>query len=402
MQDAPLKTPSIFGGILLVLGNVVGTGILALPLAIAQLGLPLALLVLFVFWLIMMLAAYYFLEANLFFPAGSNLISMARGALGRWGVVVAWIANLVVMYSLIAAYISGGGDLIKQNLSYLGFSLPEWACPVIFLLLFGGVVVKGIRVTDYTNRLLMLFKAATFLIILMGLSSSVGVSPILMHPHSFSGSLFIVGLTSFGFAIIIPSLRHYYHSDLKKIKKIIFWGTFIPLLCYIFWITLIFLVIPYEGIYGLKAIAQSTHPVSDLQNALRHFLGLSWLVQATNLFSAVCILTSFLANSISFTDFMADGFKLHDGHKKKFLACFIAYIPALCAVLFYPRAFLMGLSAAGSFAVIQLLLLPVLIIYFSRYVHKHHSPYRVFGGVALLAFMLITGFVLLGISLIHH
>ena len=44
------KTPALLGGILLVIGNVVGAGILALPMAIAKLGLPLAIFALFILY----------------------------------------------------------------------------------------------------------------------------------------------------------------------------------------------------------------------------------------------------------------------------------------------------------------------------------------------------------------
>ena len=125
------STPSIIGGVLLVIGNIIGAGILALPIAIAQLGLPYALLMLVFFWLLMMLGAYYFLEANLALPSGSNLISMSRAALGSFGVLIAWVCNLLVMYSLIAAYISGGGDLIKINAYYFGISIPSWLSVIL-------------------------------------------------------------------------------------------------------------------------------------------------------------------------------------------------------------------------------------------------------------------------------
>ena len=115
MSSLTHPAPSILGGILLVIGNVIGAGILALPIATAQLGLTLALILIIGFWLLMMLSAFYYLEANMAFPSGSNLISMTFAGLGKWGVGIAWICNLTVMYSLISAYISGGGDLIKIN-----------------------------------------------------------------------------------------------------------------------------------------------------------------------------------------------------------------------------------------------------------------------------------------------
>lgn len=395
-------TPSIMGGVLLVIGNIIGAGILALPIAIVQLGLPYALLLLVFFWLLMMLGAYYFLEANLALPSGSNLISMSRAALGNWGVLIAWVCNLLVMYSLIAAYMSGGGDLIKINAYYFGITIPSWLSVILFLSVFGFVVSRGIRITDHMNRVLMAIKAALFFALLMGLSAYFHGNTIpLSLQNNLSASLLIVALTSFGFAVLIPSLRSYYQSDLKKIKRILFLGTFIPFICYVLWITLVFSVIPYHGALGLAQMSTSTHPVSDLQWALSQALHQPWITQATNIFSAICIITSFLANSISLTDFITDGLNLQKNNRKKWLVFVIAYAPALGAVLFYPRAFLMGLSLSAIIAIIQLLILPGVIVWFFRYKNKNMElQYSVFGGKPLLAFVLIISLVILIVSLL--
>ncbi len=394
------KTPSIIGGVLLVIGNVIGAGILALPIAIAQLGLPSAILMLLFFWLLMMLGAYYFLEANLALPSGSNLISMSRAALGKWGVVIAWMSNLLVLYSVISAYIAGGGDLIKTNFHYIGISIPSWVASVFFLALFGFIVSRGIHITDHANRLLMSIKAIIFFEILLGLANYFNLNIASFTPqHNLSASLLVIVLTSFGFATLIPSLRSYYQSDVRKIRIIIFWGTFIPLICYVSWVILIFSVLPYHGSYGLEQMSKSAHPLSDLQFALSESLRISWISQATNLFSLICIITSFLANSISLTDFLADGLNLHQDHKKSGWVYFLAYVPALCTVLFFSKAFLIGLSVSGTFAIIQSLILPGLIVWFLRYRNKSiELNYSVFGGKPLLALLLIISLVLLILS----
>lgn len=388
------KSIAILGGILLVIGNVIGAGILALPMATAALGLPLAIAALILFWLLMMLGAHYFLEANLALPTGSNLISMARATLGKYGVAIAWICNLIVMYSLIAAYLSGGGDLIKMNFHYIHINLPLWFTTLIFLLIFGFIVSRGMKITDYTNRLLMLFKIALFIVTIIGLSAHFDLNNIsLFKEDNLNASLLIIVLTSFGFATLIPSLRNYYQSDVKKIKKIIFYGTFIPLVIYIIWIASIFLILPYPE---LKLISASTRPVSNLQLALSNTLHITWITQSTNIFSSICIITSFLANSVSFTDFIADGFHLAKNNRKSHWVYIIAFLPTLLTVIFYQKAFLMGLSIAGFLAVIQLLILPGLITWRLRYTHQNNNLiYSVFGGKILLSILLLISLVIL-------
>jgi tyrosine-specific transport protein len=365
-----VKSPSLVGGILLIVGNVIGAGILALPIATAQLGLGLALLVLVAFWALMLFgAAFYFLEANLALPAGTNLVSMARASLGSKGAGVAWICNLFVLYSLIAAYMAGGGDLIGINLQRAGLvAASSTLGPLLFLLFFGGIVTLGMARIDYVNRLLMFFKACVFLSVLFGFSQHLTLKYVLLLPsQNLSPSLIIIVLTSYGFACIIPSLRSYYHSDVKKIKKMICWGMGIALLCYLLWVTLIFCVIPPQGAYGLHHMANSSHPVSDLQRALNHTLHLTWITQAINIFSGICIMTSFLTNSVSLVDFISDGLSGYKRRGKQLLVYLMAYAPPFAAVLFYPRAFLLGLSMAGMFAIVLMLILPALMVWRFRY-----------------------------------
>ena len=391
------KTPALLGGILLVIGNVVGAGILALPIATAELGLPAAIAALFIFWLVMMLGAHYFLEANLALPSGSNLISMSRATLGKYGTGIAWACNLIVMYSLIAAYISGGGDLVKINLHYLGINFPAEITGLIFVLIFGFIVSRGICTTDHTNRVLMFVKFSLFAVTIIGLASHFNPKIISFIPQkNLTASLLIIVITSFGFATLIPSLRNYYQSDIKKIKKIIFRGTFIPLIAYVIWIIAIFSIIPYHGNHGLLKIAQSSRPVSDLQLALSSALHIVWITQAMNIFSGICIITSFLANSISFADFIADGFNLYKNGQKMLSVYVIAYLPAIISVLFYSKIFLLGLSISGILAIIQLLILPSLIVWRLRYANRGKElSYSVFGGKVMLVFLLSLSFVIL-------
>lgn len=357
------RPPSLIGGVLLVVGNVIGAGILALPIATAQLGLPLALLALILFWGLLLLGAFYSLEANLALPEGANLVSMARQSLGLGGASVAWVCNLLVMYSLIAAYIAGGGDLIHLNLHRLGWATSVSFSRVLFLVVLGGIAMLGIARIDYVNRFLMLFKALVFGIIVFGLMPHVAMGQALLSPvETASSSLLIIVLTSYGFAPIIPTLRRYYRSDVQKIKLMMLIGMVIALLCYLCWVTLILGIIPFQGEYGLHAMATSAHPVADLQFALSQSLSIPWITQVINVFSAICLMTSFLGNAVCLTDFIADGLEGYKRPGKSFLVYFMVYIPPLAAVLFYPRAFLIGMSMAGIIAIILLLILPALMV----------------------------------------
>ena len=102
----------LFGSILLVVGTSIGAGMLALPIATAQLGFLGSVVLLILCWFVMTMGALLLLEVNLWLPPNNNLITMAKATIGPYGQILAWIMYLLLLYSLICAYIAGGSDLL--------------------------------------------------------------------------------------------------------------------------------------------------------------------------------------------------------------------------------------------------------------------------------------------------
>src|SRR5579864_4112356 len=113
----------LIGGILLVVGTTIGAGMLALPVATAQLGFWGATALLIACWAIMTASAFVLLEVNLLLPQNTNIISMAGATLGRFGQAMTWVVYLVLLYSILSAYIAGGGDLFHMLFSKTGLNL---------------------------------------------------------------------------------------------------------------------------------------------------------------------------------------------------------------------------------------------------------------------------------------
>ncbi|MGE3921111.1 MAG: aromatic amino acid transport family protein, partial [Gammaproteobacteria bacterium] len=96
----------LIGGILLIVGTSIGAGMLALPVATAPGGFLGAAILLLACWLLMTFSALVILEVNLWLPPDSNIVSMAQKTAGRFAEVLAWVVYLLLLYSLISAYIS--------------------------------------------------------------------------------------------------------------------------------------------------------------------------------------------------------------------------------------------------------------------------------------------------------
>jgi len=327
------------------------------------------------------------------------MISMARITLGRWGEIVAWITYLALLYCLLSAYIAGGSDLMRGLFQFSGIQIGLGLGLLIFVVIFGGVVTMGIQSVDWVNRLIMLLKVLAFLLIIFSIVPFI-------HTRGFTYGSFnalwptaTVMITSFGYAIIIPTLRNYFNDNVKQLRMVVVIGSFVPLICYIIWEAVIFGAIPEYGPYGLEHLVHSHQPVTSLMILLSHVSNHDWVIYSAKIFTSICIITAFLGVSLCLIDFLTDGLKLKTEGWQKWLSILVAFVPPMILVLLVPKLFVQGLSLAGIFCVILLILLPAAMAIFGR--ARYGATAWVMHPV-WLALTTIAGFVLLVWSVVIY
>jgi tyrosine-specific transport protein len=386
------------GGLLLIVGTSIGGGMLALPVSTAEVGFSNSVFFLVLCWLIMAVGALLILEVNLRLPSGSNMVSMAKSTLGLPGQIIAWITYLFLLYTLLAAYISGGSDVLGSILAQLHLELPRWLASLLFTLAFSLVVYGGIRAVDYVNRGLMFGKLGIYLILLIIISPHVHMSSLSGGSmRTITGSLMIL-ITSFGFASIVPSLREYFNDDVIALRKVILLGSFIPLVCYILWDAVIMGVVQRDGANGLMALMNTDRATSGLTNALSNAVNNHWIVGFFDFFTSICMVTAFLAVSMGLFDFLADGLSLKKSGLQGKTILALTFIPPLVIVLLRPGIYLHALSYAGVCCVILLLLLPTVMSWRVRKIDPQGGVLLVPGGNLLLGFVALVAVFLLTIA----
>lgn len=386
----------LIGGILLIIGTSIGGGMLALPIANSETGFIYSSLLLLGCWVIMTLGAFLILEVNLWLPVSSNLISMAKTTLGNTGQLVAWICNLLLLYSLLAAYTAGGGDFLHHLLQLAGLGTPNWVAIFLFITLLGFVVYQGIRSIDYVNRGLMVTKFGSLAILIILILPFVTSSNIAAGEFKYITASTTVAITSFGFANIIPSLRTYFHGDVKKLRRAILIGSLIPLTCYIMWDLAIMGTIPRTGPNGLITMLRSNHSTSEFVVILSNLLNRESITLFARIFTSICLATSFLGVSLCLWDFLADGLQTSNNRTGKLILCVTTFLPPLAIVLFYPGIFISALSYAGIYCIILLVILPALMAWRGRYHLQLAHGYRVRGGKFALLALIIVGIAIIG------
>lgn len=392
MTHERLVPGSVLGGMLLVAGCCIGAGMLALPILTGLAGFFPSLSMLFIAWAFMTFTGLLLVEVNGWFSKQVNLVTMSGEALGQKGRIMAWGSYLFLIYSLLVAYTAASGSVFSAILNDLfNISVPAWAASIFFTALFGYIVYLGTRPVDLFNRILMVGLIITYLG-MIGLGISRIDSELLLHsaPKYTLLSLPVL-VVSFGFQNIIPSLTAYMKGDLKRVRASILGGSLMALVIYLIWSLIVL------GVVEPNMISDSYQKGEEATIALRAVLGSSAISYFAQGFAFFAIVTSFLAQGLTLTHFLADGFKLIPSRKNLWWLCSLALIPPLILALYNPQIFFKALSFAGGIcAMILFGILPISMAWVGRYKRKHASHYHVSGGKTALIIGFLFAILVIG------
>ena len=104
------------GSTLLVAGTMIGAGMLAMPLTSAGIGFGFTLVLLLGLWALLTFSALLFVELYQTAENDAGIGTLAEQYCGKAGRIIATAVLIIFLYALIAAYISGGGSLLKDLL----------------------------------------------------------------------------------------------------------------------------------------------------------------------------------------------------------------------------------------------------------------------------------------------
>lgn len=375
----------IIGSIFIVAGTAIGAGMLALPLTSAGLGFPVSVLVMVVLWALMAYTGLLMLELHQHLPLTATLHGLAEAFLGWKGRITATISMLFLLYALCAAYIAGGGALMQQRVIGHLPAAPEFSGTLLFTLVIGLVVSLGTSKVDIINRILFILKICVLFFMMMVLTPEVTGARLLDMPLE-QGILIAavpVIFTSFGFHSCIPSLVRYVNKDMQALKRIVIWGSAIPLIVYIIWQALSFGTVGQTGL-------MVNNDLPDFVKSIAGVLESNWVEASIYLFADLALATSFLGVSLGLFDFLAEKFKRPDNKLGRLQTGIITFVPPLIFALFYPQGFIMALGYAAIALVVIAIILPVIMI---RKVRKERpdAAYQAFGGEVTLNIALVMG-----------
>ena len=391
------------GTTLLVSGTMIGAGMLAMPLTSAGIGFTFTVVLLISLWILLTYSALLFVEVYQTTESDSGIGTLSALYFGNAGRVVSTTVMFVFLYALLAAYISGGGEILMKATQSTGLlgqegvianTSPEMTLKIfigIFTVFFGSFVIISTKVVDGFNRLLFLVMLLALLVVMFVMFPKASVQNLMAMPldNALIISAAPIFFTSYGFHGSIPSLVKYMEGNVRGLRIAIVAGSAITLVGYILW---------QLSTHGVLSQSEFTQILKEkptlygLIEACRRITGSEIIASAVQLFSALALVTSFLGVALGLFDCTEDMLRkgLHINAGRLLLGA-ITFLPPVLFAYFYPD-FIAALSYAGQMFAFFAVVLPVGLVWKARRRYPN-LPYRVAGGDIALIIALVIGIV---------
>lgn len=381
----------------LVLGNVLGVGVLALPISSGLGGLVPSLVGICGMWLIMLFAAWIIVFRIDPSKKTFDLPSFYQRELGS--VVAKWLAivcNLIILYGVIVAYLSGISTMFEKIFPILG-QYPNLTTIVYFLLAV-SLVVFGLGILERGMSFLIAGVWISFFIMIGTALSGFHSDYLTFSDWSYVPICLPIAVSAFHFHNIIPTVSRSLHHHRIATCKAIFLGVFLGLIINLIWVVVVLGVLPETGPGVLNIHYANAHgeaanvPISQL-------LHNPWFTYSGLIFSLIAITCSFAANGAGLYGFIRDLIYTMTKKDSKILTSLIAFVPPLAVALIYPEIFIKALGVVGGVGedILFVILPGFVLVKLAQFFTKNKAwiqIFRVVGSIMIVVGLFILVFVI--------
>lgn len=392
----------ILGSILFIAGTSIGAGMLGLPIRTIGIDIYFIFFLFFFVWICMTVSSLAMLEISLWLPGNTNIISISNFIFGRRISFFIGFLYILFLYSLISAYISGGSSMLLDLFAINCESVycNSFFC-LLFILPFFLIVFLGFKFSDYINRFFFIILIITYIFLTFKIISvlNFNVNNFKFLDNSLCLFSLPIILTSFGYSLLIPSLKSYLFNNIKFLVCVVICGSFIPFLVYILWEYFI-----YSFLFNIsnKLFVQTLFGYGNPAEKLMVLIGNNNVVilYVISFFSLSALISSLIGVALSLYYFFFDALNLLYNSFLNRVMCifFVFFIPILLSI-FFPHGFMFFLSYAGAIASILLVIFPVYTLWYGRYIRKISYKYILLDNKIIFIFLLLFGFLVFFIDL---
>ncbi len=390
---AEVKNGAIFLSSLLVLGNVLGVGVLALPITAGLGGFLPALLGTVVIWLFMLFAAW--LIASKINPNEKNfdLPSFYKEELGTAAKWIAILCNLIILYGVLVAYLSGFSSMVVGLFPVLAKF--KSLLIVVYFVIVIALILYGIKALRKGMVYLMIALWVCFIIMVISGSEKMDPKFLLFTEWRYIPIVLPIAVSAFHFHNIIPTVYNSLNHNKKATYKAIFIGVFIGLIVNLIWVVLVLGTLPENG-SGVTSIVYAnahSYTANVPMSAVLHskIFSVSGLI-----FACLAITSSFMTNGAGLFGFINDICYHYLKNNNKMLVGCIAFLPPLVVTLVYPDLFLKALSIVGGVGedILFGILPAIIILKIAKHFPRHKIPLKAIGYIMFFVCLFVLIFVL--------
>ena len=398
----------ITGSSLIVAGTAIGAAMLAMPIASFSIGFFSSIILLIFMYCLSTYTALVALEVNMAFGTALSIPRIAA----KHSKVIGWFATCVLailFYSLLAAYISGIAEITKTSIkSYYDIEVSQVLLKFIFTLLIFFLVSSYTKIVDLGNRFFFFLKIIVFISMIVIFLPKINVGNFdFQYQKSFNfsvSSLFVtipIFFTAFGFHGSIPVIIKYLDGNPKDSYYTFIIGSFVSLIVYFIWQSVVFGVLPEEGELSFRLIQESDNTLGMFVQVLSKLAQKPIFEYITSIFSWLAIVTSLIGVGIGLFDFFIEREARHTGFINRIKAGVFTFFPPFIISLRGKEIFIKALSFAAISLSILAIILPVVFAFKLRRSKKSITyRYKAPGGDIALILAFFAGCVIIVSELI--
>jgi tyrosine-specific transport protein len=394
------------GSIMLVAGTCIGSGMLALPMLLAKIGIIPSILLMIAIWLLAYYTSLIHLELNLQAGTGLDLGQLAKRFCGLKAQVASSLSLQTLMFALLTAYIYGATSIVAQLINlWCGANPPFLVIAAFFSVLVIVILSLPLTLIDYLNRLLFISLLAIVALLIGGLITTIKWSAL---PLFCAGSaklenwrlIIPVVFTSFGFQVIFHTLTNYCNKDKNMLKQAFFWGSLTPAVVYIIWTSSVLSTISHNNPLFYDQMISGSIEVGQLIKQLSMIAQWQAVQMLTWFISFLAIFTSVIGVGIGLSDSINTTLKTTIVAQKARTICsaIATIVPAFLVAILVPNAFITVLGFAGMILVLIAIVIPLYLLYKANITHWHYPELQ---QSWLLILSALAGLIIMGCELLN-
>ncbi|MDR1234416.1 MAG: hypothetical protein LBJ92_04735 [Holosporales bacterium] len=348
----------------LLAGTAIGSGMISLPIVLANFGIIGSLLLMLFFCWVTYVSAMIRCDLNAKSKDDFNLKDVGLFLGSRVSAHIGDIFLKIMSFALLSAYIFGGASIIRLFM----FEDCQFATvAIVFVIIIAAIFLfsSNLIIKINNHAFIVMFSVILGGIIFLSMCSKIESIPMqlgdIWHLKTW-GTVLPVIFTSFGFQGSLHSLTKFVGNDREMVKKACLFGSIIPACVYCLWVACVLIIIFNSDQQSYSKMLTQPIEVSELIQILSRVTNIGGIQHISWIVSFLAITTSIVGVGLALNDIiekdLAKIVRIKE-HTRHTISTAIMLLPATMIAIFVPNAFISILSFAGIILAVIAIILPV-------------------------------------------